>query len=82
MKFGQLLEYNVRNIFLQNHTKNVVKNYSQTRPFSEKLKLNVSLDQQFKIFLRFAFIVCQVEGYQNMLKLTSKPLAFTTYKTF
>ena len=25
MKFGQLIEYNMRNIFLENHTQNVVE---------------------------------------------------------
>ena len=25
MKFGQLIEYNMRNIFLKNHTKNVME---------------------------------------------------------
>ena len=25
MKFGQVIEYNMRNIFLQNHTQNVVE---------------------------------------------------------
>ena len=43
MKFGQLIEYNMRNIFLE-------KSYSKCdgetslRPFSEKLKLSISLD--------------------------------------
>ena len=44
MKFGQLIEYNMRNIFLE-------KSYTEwsgetsPRPFSEKLKLSISLDQ-------------------------------------
>ena len=44
LKFGQLIEYNTRNIFLE-------KSYTKcggetcTRPFSKKLKLNISLDQ-------------------------------------
>ena len=41
MKFGQLIEYNMRNI-----------------------------------------IVCQVEGYRYVLKLSCRPLAFTSYKTY
>ena len=28
------------------------------------------------------FIVCQVEGYRNILKLRCRPLAFTSYKAF
>ena len=44
MKFGQLREYNMSNIFLE---KSYTKFDGETipRPFSEKLKLNISLDQ-------------------------------------
>ena len=44
MKFGQLIEYNMRNIFVE-------KSYTKcggetvTRPFSKKSKLSISLDQ-------------------------------------
>ena len=49
MKFGQLIEYNVRNIFLE-------KSYSKCggetipRPFPKKSKLSLSLAQQSKVF--------------------------------
>ena len=44
MKFGQLIECNMRNIFLE---KSYIKcdGETSTRPFSEKLKLSISLDQ-------------------------------------
>ena len=44
MDFGQLLEYNMRNIFVE---KSYTKYGRETiaRPFSKKLKLNISLDQ-------------------------------------
>ena len=44
MKFGQLIECNMRNIFLE---KSYTKCDGETspRPFSEKLKLSISLDQ-------------------------------------
>ena len=44
MKFGQLIEYNMRNIFFQ---KSFAKYGGETspRPFSEKLKLSIYLDQ-------------------------------------
>ena len=44
MKFGQLIECNMRNIFLE---KSYTKYGGETilRPFSEKLKLSISLDQ-------------------------------------
>ena len=43
MKFSQLLEYNLRNIFLENHTKNVVEKLFPD-PFLKKSKLSISLD--------------------------------------
>ena len=33
-------------------------------------------------FIQFVFIVRQVESYQNILKLSSKQLSFTSYKAF
>ena len=44
MKFGQLIEYNMRNIFLE---KSYTKCGGETSPrlFSGKLKLSISLDQ-------------------------------------
>ena len=43
-KFGQLIGGNIRNIFLENsYTK--CDGETSPRPFSEKLKLTVSLDQ-------------------------------------
>ena len=49
MKFGQLTEYNMRNIFLE---KSYSKCSRETIPrlFSKKSKLNISLDQYFKGF--------------------------------
>ena len=45
MKLGQLREYNMKNIFLEKpYTK--CGGESSPRPFSEKLKLSISLDQQ------------------------------------
>ena len=42
--FGQLIEDNMRNIFIEkSYTK--CGGESSPRPFSEKLKLNLSLDQ-------------------------------------
>ena len=47
MKFGQLIECSIRNIFLE---KSFTKYDGKTiiRPFSEKLKLTISLAQQSK----------------------------------
>ena len=48
MKFGQLMDYNIRNIFLE---KSYTKRGAETRPrpFSEKRKLSISLDQLAKV---------------------------------
>ena len=48
MKFGQLIECNMRNMFLE---KSYTKYGEETSPrrFSEKLKLNLTLDQQSKV---------------------------------
>ena len=48
MKFGQLIKCNIRNIILE---KSYTKCGGETspRPFSEKFKLNISLDQQPKV---------------------------------
>ena len=44
MKFGQLIEYNLGNIFLQkSYTECGVE--TSPRPFFEKISLNISLDQ-------------------------------------
>ena len=44
MKYGQLIEYNMRNIFLgKSYTK--YGGETSPRPFSGKLKLSISLDQ-------------------------------------
>ena len=76
MKFGQLIKYNMRDIFFE---KSYTKCCGETIPwpFSKKSKLSISLDQLSKI-LKFIFILCQVEGYRNILKLSSRPLAFTS----
>ena len=44
MKFGQLIECNMRNIFIE---KSYAKCVGETspRPFSEELKLSISLDK-------------------------------------
>ena len=61
MKFGQLLECNMENIFIE---KSCTKCGAETSPryFSEKLNLTIFLDQYSKASYSF-FIVCQVEGY-------------------
>ena len=78
-KFSQLTEYNMRNIFLQ---KSFTKCGEETisRLFSKILKSSISLDTK-KLYTVF-FLVWKVEGFRNMLKLSCRPLAFTSYKAF
>ena len=68
MKLGQLIDYNMRNIFLQ---KSYTKCGAEISPrlFSGKWKLSLSL---------YAKPTYEgYEGYQNILKLACIPLAFT-----
>ena len=79
MKFGQLIEYNARNIFLE---KSYTKFGGETSPrlLSEKLKLSISLNQKSKVLYNFFLLYDrQVEGYQNIPKLKWRPLAFSSY---
>ena len=56
MKFGQLIECNMRNIFVEI---SCTKCDGETSPrlFSEKLNLSISSDQWSKVFIQFSFIV-------------------------
>ena len=64
IKPGQLIEYNLRNIFLE---KSYLKCGGETipRPFSKKSKLSISHDHYSKVLNILFFIVCQVEDYQK-----------------
>ena len=75
MKFGLLIECNMRNIFLE---KSYTKYDGETspRPFSEKLKLT------YHRIIQFVFPVWQVEGHRNISKLSCRPCAFTSYQAF
>ena len=48
MKFGHLVECDIRNIFLKKSYKKC-GGVTTTRPFSEKLKFRTSLGQQSKV---------------------------------
>ena len=76
MKFGQLIEYN----FSKNHTQSVVENIISD-PFL-KTENWASLWSILQSFIYFVFIVWQVEDYRKWLKLSWRPLVFTSYKAF
>ena len=78
MKLDQLLEYNMGNIFLR---KSYTKCGRETisRPFSKESNLSISHDQGSKILYSLFLLTVQIEGYQNILKTSCQPLAFTAY---
>ena len=81
MKYGQLIEFNKRNIFRK-------KLYSRCgeRLFSDpflKIKNWAYLwINSLKFYTVCLFIVFQVEDYRNILKLSCRSLAFTSYQNF
>ena len=76
MEFGQLIENNMRNIFLE-------KAYSKcggeasSRPFSENLKLTISLDQWRKVLYSIFLWNPKLEAIE-ILKASCRTLAFTS----
>ena len=80
MKFGQLIEYNRKKIFLKNHTQNVM----------EKLFSHPSLKNQNWVYLwidsikfHSVCISCMPSWeLSNILKLSCRWLAFFSYKDF
>ena len=67
-KGNQTMNYNMTNIFLEKSCKKC-GGEARSRLLPEKSKLSIS-------------IVCQVEDYRNVLKLSCRLLAFTSYKVF
>ena len=69
----------MRNIFLEkSYTKCGKKTIA--RPFSKESKLSISLDQWSKVL--FCFYCMASWRLWNLLKLSCRPLAFTSYKAF
>ena len=52
IKFGQLIEYHMRNLFLEKSCTKYGVETSYRDLFLKKLKLNISLDQQSKVSYR------------------------------
>ena len=76
MKFGQLVEYNMKKIFLE---KSYTKCGGETIPRHVPKNRNWEISKRL-YFIQFVFIVCLVDGYQNVLKLSCEPLSFMPYK--
>ena len=54
--------------------------YCQT--LFKNIKTEHIFESAFYSFMQLVFIVCQVEDYQNIFKLSSGSLAFTSYNSF
>ena len=66
MKFRQLIEYNMRNCFLgKSHTE--CGGETSVRPFSEKLKLSISLDQSPKILRSLFLLYAELRAIEKYL---------------
>ena len=61
MKIGQLIEHNMRNIFLE---KSYTKWDEEISPryFSGKLKLSISLDQQYKFLYNLLLLYTKLRA--------------------
>ena len=59
---------------------NMVEKYSQT--LFEKVKIKHISGSVVLSFMQLVFIVCQVEGYRTILKISCRPLVFTSYKAY
>ena len=68
MTFGQVIEYNMRNIFIErSYTK--CGTAAGARPFYKISKFCISLDQQSEMLHTLFLLYVQVENFQNTLKL-------------
>ena len=76
-----LKEYDMRNIFLE---KSYTKFGRDTLPDSlQKIKIDdISGSIVIYSFIQFVFIVCQIEDFRSILKLSCRSLACTSYKVF
>ena len=81
MRFGQLIKYNTRNVFLEESFK-ICDRETIPWPFSKKSKLSISLDRQSEVFYSLILLYVQIESYQNILNIRCRPIAFTSYQPF
>ena len=79
MKFGQLIEYDMRNTFLE-------KSYAKydggtiSRPFSEKPKLSIFLDQQPKFLNCLFSLSAKLKATEIFLNQAAEQLLFPYIK--
>ena len=66
MKFGQLTECNMRKIFLEKSYPKCDGEISP-RPFSEKLKLSISLDQSSKVLYSLFILYAKLRAIETLI---------------
>ena len=79
MKRGQLVEYNMRNIFLEKLCPKLGGEVSPI-PFNKNSKLSISVDQQSEVLWKVCFCCISKTRYFKILKLRCWQLAFTLYE--
>ena len=76
MKFDQLIEYKIRNIFIE-------KSYTRcageiiSSPLSKNLRLSMSLDQQRNVSNSPFLLYANLRAYRNIAKSRGRSLTFT-----
>ena len=81
MKLGQLIEYNMRNIFVE---KSPTKygGETMTRPLSKKSKLSISLDQQCKVLNSLFLLYTNLRALQVQRNQAKNHLLLPHIKLF
>ena len=69
MKFSQLRQYSMKNISLEKQCTKCDEK-TRPRPFSEELKLSISLDQQSEFLFSWFYCISKWIDYHNVLKLS------------
>ena len=81
MKFGQLIEYNMRNISVE---KSYTKCAGETipRPLSKKSKLSISLDQQCEVLNSLFLLYANFSAIEMQQNQAADHLLLTNIKLF
>ena len=81
MTFGQLIEHNMKNIFLE---KSYIKCGGENSPrtFSEKIKIEYISGSAFWNFIQFVFSVYLSRGLPKYIETKVLITCFTSYKAF
>ena len=81
MKFGQLIQYNMRNIFIG---KSYTKCGRETIPrsLSKKIKLSISLDQQCKVLNSLLLLYANLRAIKTLLNQPADHLLLPNIKLF